>query len=529
MILIRILRIVRLIPGLNRWLNRVVTNIQCNSTQPRPRAFSLWSHMPKRDDSPIAEPASPGEYTSWQMLTDRSYFSRHLPVACNGFVANLPLDAMPTPDKAGDITELFLRKDGIQTSRSSSLFMFFAQWFTDSVLRTDFSDRRKNTSNHNIDLCQIYGLTEETAGILRSKVGGRLRCQEIGGETYLDHLGEIGEDGKWRVKEHYQGLPYASMETLKSIMRAQPEARWHALYATGLERGNSSIGYVAISTLFLREHNRICGELAKNNPEWDDERLFQTARMINIVLLMKLVVVDYINHISGTDIFQFDTHFAEKQKWYRQPWIALEFDMLYRWHALVPESIHVNGAPVGQSEYRFNNALLEKLGFNTIVDGASRSPAGEIRLGNTPHFLARAEYQNIKTGRDFRLKSFNDYREQFGLRRCANFDALTDDRALSKRLEALYGDIENLEFVVGIFAEKKTSRGLFGALMNKMVAYDAFTQIYTNPLLSRNLYHAQTFTHYGLKLIEQTNSIQDLVDRNNQSGSDVLAGFGFDE
>ena len=35
--------------------------------------------------------------------------------------------------------------------------MFFAQWFTDSFLRTSLTDYRKNESNHEIDLCQIYG------------------------------------------------------------------------------------------------------------------------------------------------------------------------------------------------------------------------------------------------------------------------------------------------------------------------------------------------------------------------------------
>ena len=108
--------------------------------------------------------------------------------------------------------------------------------------------------------------------------------------------GEIGDDGKWRVKEHYKGLPYANDDMLAVVFANWSEERKQKAYATGLERGNSSIGYIAISTLFMREHNRICEQLATAHPEWNsspevfDERLFQTARMINTVLLLKLVV-----------------------------------------------------------------------------------------------------------------------------------------------------------------------------------------------------------------------------------------------
>ena len=78
---------------------------------------------------------------------------------------------------------------------------------------------------------------------------------------------------------------------------------------------------------------------------------------------MKLVVQDYINHIAGKDLFTFDPRFADKEEWYRTPWIALEFDLLYRWHGLVRDEIEVGGRTYDHTEYRVNNALLEQAGL----------------------------------------------------------------------------------------------------------------------------------------------------------------------
>jgi prostaglandin-endoperoxide synthase 2 len=59
-----------------------------------------------------------------------------------------------------------------------------------------------------------------------------------------------------------------------------------------------------------------------------------------------------------------------------------------------------------------------------------------------------------------------------------------------------------------------------------MVAYDAFTQIYTNPLLSTAIYTVDTLTSYGLELITTTSSIDMLVRRNLPADSSLLALLG---
>lgn len=510
-------------PIIGQISNRVAINTLAYATQPRPRPYSLFSNSPKPEEGNGAIT----DYTSWPALTDRSFSGRHLPPASQEDIDRLPYDQPWTEQSVGEVTALFQRVGAMKKGRSTALFMFFAQWFTDSFLRIDPDDRRRNTSNHEIDLCQIYGLTEATASILRSHHEGKLRSQRINGEEYLDYLFMKDKGGVWRVKDAYLELPYVKSGKLEQILAMIPEPRRHKLYATGLERGNSTVGYVALSTLFLREHNRLCDALAADHPGWDDERLFQTARMINIAQLLKIVVEDYINHIAGHRLFHLDNSFAEKEAWYRSNHLALEFDLLYRWHSLVPDTVTLGGHDYGQQDFRNNNDLLEQLGVATVLNDATGQAAGRIGLGNTPGFLLAAEYQMLKMGRDFRLRTFNEYRVQFGLQKLRDFKELTSDTALQAELQRLYQDIDRVELVVGLFAEEPRYGVLFGELMGVMVGSDAFSQALTNPLLSTHIFNAKTFTAYGLDQINATSTLQDLVQRNVADSTSVKAGFDF--
>src|ERR1700712_1118332 len=139
------------IPGFRRIASELAIDHYATAALPRPRPLTMQ-----------------GPYTTWAGLTDRTWTGRHLP----------PVEDQSGLPVAGDVVDLFRRESFQPSTDTSVMFMFFAQWFTDSFLRTSRADPRRNTSNHEIDLCQVYGLSEVQTQLLRAHTGGRLKTQQ---------------------------------------------------------------------------------------------------------------------------------------------------------------------------------------------------------------------------------------------------------------------------------------------------------------------------------------------------------------
>jgi prostaglandin-endoperoxide synthase 2 len=513
-------------PDINHLVNAGLISHLVEATAGRPLPYSLWTGRPIGVPYAGGVPEASSDYVTWSGLTDRRFSGRHLPPVDDATIARLPPIA--------DVVALFERKAFVPSTTTTTLLCYFAQWFTDSFLRTDGTDTRLNTSNHEIDLCQIYGLDAETAALLRTSAGGKLRTSADG--LYPAHLFDV----HGALNPQFATLPYLveridgkSLEDVVlgtlDVPAAELLTRKQGLYATGLERGNSTILYTAISSIFLREHNRLCDLLAAAYPGWDEDRLFQTARNINIVLLLKLTINEYINHLAGAPFkLSLQRSFAEKTPWYRTNRIAIEFDLLYRWHSLVPDAVEVDGHVYTAAEYRFNNAVLEQHGAEKLIAAASRQPAGRLGMGNSPAFLKYAEASAHALSRAHRLQSFTAYQRCFGETPVKSFKELTGDATLATRLSELYASVDDVEFAVGLFAQHHDDGSTLPATLNTMVAVDAFSQILTNPLLASGVYGPQAFSQEGVAVIEGTDSFQQLVLRNCAPGSEAVVFASFD-
>lgn len=477
----------------NPAINAFVIDRLASRTAPRPHPFSLAS-----------------DYTSWTSLTDRSYTGRHLPNADQAYV-----DALATVDLK-QVGELFRRPAGgmIPCQRSSTMFTAFAQWFTDGFLRTNAADPRRNTSNHEIDLCQIYGLKDDITDQLRAKQGGRLKSQWIDQEEFPPYVFENGA-----LKPEFSRLTVLGPKETRMPLQLTPEQaeqRQALMFATGTERANSTLGYALLNTLFLREHNRIAGVLAAAY-NWDDERLFQTARNVLIVVLIKIVVEDYIAHISGVHLKAVPS-VGYNKSWYRTNRMTIEFDLLYRWHALTPDRFNTPAGLVSLTDYMYNNAMITDHGLGKNLAALSRQRAGKIALFNTADFLFYIEQLNIDYTRRFKLRSYNEYRSCFGLRRARSFADINQDPLVQEKLAALYRTVDDVEWYVGMYAEEHPPLAMMGELQTTMVANDAFSQALTNPLLSERVFNRNTFSEKGWEIIQDTESLDQILQRNSSGG-----------
>ncbi len=485
------------LPPLGEWVNKWAINRVVNRARPRPHPLSTYA-----------------DYVSWTGLTERQWSGRHLPPR--------PRDNAPEPEA---LLKLFERKEGKQRlcPKSTCLFPAFAQYLTDGFIRTESENLtrpgddpktrlRRNTSNHEIDLCTLYGRTVEQTDALRLKSEerkGRLKSQMIGEEEYPPYLYDGGQ-----VKPEFAVLdrPLGSSDL-------DDDRRAH-LFACGGDRVNSVPQTAMMNTLWLREHNRLAGEISAAHPDWDDDRVFETARNTVIVIFIKLVVEDYINHISPLPFnLRADPSVAWKAPWNKPNWITTEFSLLYRWHALIPDLIKWGGEKHPVHTTFMNNKLLTDGGLLAAFADMSATQTGELGPQNTADALLHVEHSSIVQDRDGQLASFSDYCDYLGQKRPAYFEDISSNPEVAGLLKEMYAHPRDVDFHVGLFCEDRVDNSPLPNLVLLFVALDAFSQALTNPLLSRHVFKASTFSGPGWSAIRRTKTVRQVVDRNVPGGA----------
>mmetsp|Transcript_12119 Transcript_12119/g.18412 ORF Transcript_12119/g.18412 Transcript_12119/m.18412 type:complete len:606 (+) Transcript_12119:54-1871(+) len=509
-------------PVVGRKLNEILTNKASTSGLNRPYELSCKS-----------------DYTSYESLTDYSYYGRHIDPADQEWVDNLPpLD---------EVKPLFRRpkvgSDGGEQQtmciRSTMLFPTFAQHLIDSFIVTAVKsdggsgtefEWKKTDSPHDIGLLPLYGRTFDQTKQLRVQNPprgkyGQLKSQIIHGEEYAPYLYDA--DGKVKKEFDLLETPQGLERSLSMLSPEDAKAKKSNIFAFGGARTNLVPNITAWNTLLLREHNRIAQTIEKEEPTWDDERVFQTARNVLLVIYLKLVVEEYINHITGYGIdFTVDPgKWMWNAPWYKRNWISAEFAVLYRWHGVIPSCMKWGDKTLSTHESLFNNAVLTEDMKGSLRDtfiNISNHRATQMNLFNTESMMVLRDMAALKQCRACKIKPYADYVVYLGTKeRPTKFSDISKDKEVQEALEKVYKKVENVEFWTGLLASDNPPEGIMSPEMTTFVANDAFNQALCHPLLSENVWSQgeKVFGKYGWSLVQKKQKIADMVERNTKDGA----------
>jgi prostaglandin-endoperoxide synthase 2 len=158
-------------------------------------------------------------------------------------------------------------------------------------------------------------------------------------------------------------------------------------------------------------------------------------------------------------------------------------------------------------------------GLARCFEDASRQRAGRVGLFNSPPEVWDAEVASIRQARAVRLRPYNQYRDLARFPKARRFEDISSDRRVQDGLRDVYGSVDEVELYPGLFAEDTRPNAVLPSLIGRMVAIDAFSQAFTNPLLAPRVFNPQTFSPVGWELIRSTRTLSDLLHRNIPGGS----------
>jgi hypothetical protein len=335
--------------------------------------------------------------------------------------------------------------------------------------------------------------------------------------------------------------------------------------ATGMERTgfvrNWWVGLGMMHTLFAREHNAICEHLHAAYPDWDDERLFQTARLVNAALMAKIHTVEWTPGIIANRTLYDGMRvnwYGLLTRWFRgehprtlEPFqiasmelggtvggpsvdfarygLSEEFTAVYRMHSLLPDAVRVE-TNAGQTHeiplLRTRNAAVKKIlaeyGATTLAASmgkqnccalvANNYPAALLDISTPDMPLLDLGALDLFRDRERGVPKYNQLRAELGLQRIPDFDTLTGgDTVLASRIRQMYGvdangrdRMEDVDLLVGTLSEGNRPEGFgFGETLFQVFILNATWRLLGDRFYTAD-YRPEVYTPEGLDWIDET-------------------------
>ncbi len=321
-----------------------------------------------------------------------------------------------------------------------------------------------------IDGSNVYGSDEVRANWLRTFSGGKLKTSE-------------GDMLPWNTVDH---RTYNSSIDLTAPHMESPAGFSDKLFVAGDVRANENLVLLSIHTLFVREHNRICDQLALNHPTWNDEQIYQHARRTVIALIQKITYYEWLPSIGirlGEEMPHYTGYDENVNAGIFNSFSAAAFRM---GHTLIGNtivrinndgSIYEDGhIPIRFAFFNPKELALTTNGIDVYFKGMATHVQQEMDckvVSGLRNFLFAPEggtgfdlaSLNIFRGRDRGIPSYNTIRTDMGLPKINNFITLTGDADEAAQLEEIYGDIDRVEAWVGMLAEDKMPDAMIGEVL----------------------------------------------------------------
>ena len=243
---------------------------------------------------------------------------------------------------------------------------------------------------------------------------------------------------------------------------------------------------LAIQTLFVREHNRICDRLLREGQR-DDEQIYQLARKEVGALIQAITYQEFLPAL-GITLQPFSGY-----RDYIRPDITNTFaTAAYRLgHTMVSDDVLVldkdcNGVGPGEMELIevfWNPQLVADYGIDVFLKGSAShdqyqtdtkvnnvlrnflfgDPNDPVRFGIDLGSL------NIQRGRDHGLPDYNSARRFYTGRAASRFSDITANDSVAKALKKLYGSVNDIDLWIGILSEDHLPGTSVGNTLHEML------------------------------------------------------------
>jgi hypothetical protein len=317
------------------------------------------------------------------------------------------------------------------------------------------------------------------------------------------------------------------------------------------------LGLTMMSTIFVREHNAIADALKTAYPQWADEDLYQRARLITAALIAKIHTSEWtpaiIAHpttilgmsanwwgLEGKRIHQLFGRLSNSEvisgipgsetNHYGVPYsLTEEFSIIYRMHPLIADNYTFRSAADDQliAEYTLPEItgphaqeVAERIDMGDAIYSFAVAHPGALVLNNFPRFLQQFQRPDndrlmdlaatdILRTRELGVPRYNQFRQLLHLKPAQRFEDLTDDPAQLAALRRLYRDVDSVDTIVGMLAEKRPAGFAFSDTAFRIFIVMASRRLNSDRYFTQD-FTPEIYTQLGMDWVQQT-SMTDIM------------------